>query len=81
MPRHELTLEEQYHLYLVQFMTFRDHVEYEKNHKFLQVHLGTILPEQVVRWMKNKAYGTPEPGPDDNPTEGRSSSIVNIHNK
>ena len=76
MPRHELTLDEQYHPYLVQFMTFRDSVEYERNHQFSQAHLGTIQPEQVVRWMKNKVYGTPEPGPDDNPTEGRSSSLV-----
>ena len=76
MPRREKTLTEQYKPYLLTFMTFRDGVQYEKEHYFSNETLGNVTPQEIVRWMSLKVYGTPDPTPDDNPTEGRSSSLM-----
>ena len=58
-------------------MNFRDNPEvpYTNATIFTQEQLLTITPEQLCRWMKKKVYGTPDPGPEDKPTEGRASSI------
>lgn len=68
-------LKDQYKPSLIQFMSFRDGVLYDKHHVFTNAELGAIIPTEIVRWMCLKVYGTPDPDIDDNPTEGRSSSI------
>jgi hypothetical protein len=47
----------------------------EKDHVFSQDELVALTPSDIKRWMCVKACGMPEPGPDDHPTECRSSSI------
>jgi hypothetical protein len=37
--------------------------------------MAPLTPDDVARWMCQKAYGTPEPDPDANPTQARSSSL------
>jgi hypothetical protein len=49
---------------------------YEKDHVFSQEELAALTPNDIKRWMCVKAYGTPEPGMDANPTECRSTSIA-----
>ena len=65
MPRREKTLTEQYKPYLLTFMTFWDGVQYEKEHDFSNEILGNVTPQEIVRWMSLKVYGTPDPTPDE----------------
>ena len=47
----------------------------------LIVHSLLMSPHEIVRWMQLKAYGTPDPLPDDNPLNGRSSSLEYSYKK
>jgi hypothetical protein len=75
MPRHEPTTEEQYRPSLVSLMRFRDGINYAKDQQFSRAQLGSIQPEELVRWMKRQVYGNPDAGQNDNPTHGRSSTL------
>jgi hypothetical protein len=57
-------------------MTFVNDEEYDKEHVFSQDELAPLTPADVLRWMCQQAYGTPEPGPDANPTHARSSTLM-----
>ena len=48
---------------------------YEKDHVFSQEVLAALTPNDIKRWMCEKAYGTPEPGPNDHPTLCPSTSL------
>ena len=65
-----------YKKYLVEFMTFKDQQHYDMETDFTQEQRAAIRPTDVERWMCLKVYGVPNPGPDDNPTLGRSSSLL-----
>jgi hypothetical protein len=54
-------------------MTFTNGIAYAKDHQFVQDELAPLTPDDVARWMCQKAYGTPEP--DANPTQARFSSL------
>jgi hypothetical protein len=47
-------------------MTFTNGIAYAKDHQFVQDELAPLTPDDVARWMCQKAYGTPEP--DANPS-------------
>ena len=49
---------------------------YGKGYRFSQAQLLAIRPIDIVRWMCRDAFGTPEPGPEDKPTERRSSGLA-----
>ena len=67
---------DEYHATLIHFMTFMNGHAYAKDHQFIQDELAPLTPDDVARWMCQKAYGTPEPDPDANPThQARSSSL------
>jgi hypothetical protein len=40
-----------------------------------QDELAPLTPDDVARWMYQKAYSSPEPDPDTNPTKAQSSSL------
>jgi hypothetical protein len=48
---------------------------YEKDHVFSQDDLAALTPSDIKRWMCEKAYGTPKPGPNDHPALCRSTSL------
>ena len=73
--RKENYLFEQYRPSLIKFMSFKDGRNYPKDHEFSTEELSSITPQQIVRFMKLKVYGTPDPPHDANPTNGRSSSL------
>ena len=50
-----------YHATLIYFMTFTNGIAYAKDHQFVQDELAPLTPDDVARWMYQKAYGTPEP--------------------
>jgi hypothetical protein len=62
-----------YHATLVYFIKFTNGIAYAKDHQFVQDELAPLAPDDVARWMCQKAYGTPEP--DANPTQARFSSL------
>jgi hypothetical protein len=65
-----------YHATLIHIMTFTNGIAYAKDHQFVQDELAPLTPDDVARWMCQKAYGTPEPDPDANPTQARSTSLM-----
>jgi hypothetical protein len=71
----ERTLDDQYRSLFIQFMNFKDGITYERDHPFSVAELSTITSTEIARWMYNKAYGTPNPSPTDNPTECRASTL------
>ena len=70
-----MSLIPQYKQVLINFMSFRDNIQYENNHEFTPQELGSITPNQIVKWFCLKVYGNPNPDFDANPTLGRSSSL------
>jgi hypothetical protein len=64
----------EYHAVLIHFMTFTNGIAYTKDHQFVQDELAPLTPDDVAKWMCQKAYGTPELEPDANPTQARSVS-------
>jgi hypothetical protein len=48
---------------------------YDRSHQFTAEQLNGLKPVDIYKWMCLKAYGKEDPGPDDNPTYGRASSL------
>ena len=77
MVRVAVPLPIQYKPYLCRLMAFKDDVpSYPKTIEFSQQQLLSVTPELVARWLRYVAYGTPTPGPNDYPTEARSTHIA-----
>jgi hypothetical protein len=43
--------------------------------KFTKEQLLAVRPHHMRCWLNKRAYGVPNPGPDDKPLNGRSSSL------
>ena len=56
---------------LVAFMNWKDEPlpghEYDKSNEFSEQQLLQIRPFHIVNWFNTRAYGMPNPGPDDYP--------------
>ena len=76
MPYRTDNIEEKYRPVLLKFMRFRDGADYSRDHVFTTEELATVTPSDICRWMKFRAYGTPDPSRDANPTEARSGSLL-----
>ena len=76
MPYRTDNIEEKYRPVLRKFMSFRDNVSYAKTHEFSREQLAAVTPSDICRWMKFRAYGTPDPSRDDNPRDCRSGSLL-----
>eukprot|EP00957_Ditylum_brightwellii_P065630 4977546-Ditylum_brightwellii.AAC.1 len=48
---------------------------YPENHEFSMHDLESLTQHDIYWWMAFKVHGTDDPTPDNNPTEGRSSSL------
>ena len=60
-------------------MSFTYQRYYSRAHEFSNQELLSIKPIDIVHWLCLKAYGTPNPEEDANPTEeGRASSLAFI---
>lgn len=74
MPRQ--TKAQLYRKVLIKFMSHKEVAEYAADHQFTDEELAAIVPDDIVRYMKLKAYGNPDANTEtDHPTEGRSSSV------
>ncbi|KAL3827031.1 hypothetical protein ACHAXA_007538 [Cyclostephanos tholiformis] len=62
---------------LCEFMAFfhEKSIPYPKDHEFTADDLAVITPSDVCKWMKFKAFGTSDPGPDAKLTGSGSSSL------
>jgi hypothetical protein len=65
-----------YHTVLRELMIFVNGIEYAKDHEFPIATLAVVKPLDIYRWMCLKVFQDPNPGPEDNPTHGRSSSLM-----
>jgi hypothetical protein len=54
---------------LIQLMSFVDSTHYGPEHEFTQERLLQLTSRDIERWMKKKAYRTPDPDNDAKPTE------------
>ena len=77
MPRRpEKSLEEKYKPSLIAVMSFKNSRQYSLNDEFTREQLAALTPDHIVRWMRLKVYGTPDPTSNMNPTMGRVNSIA-----
>jgi hypothetical protein len=67
-----------YWSYMVSFMSYRDSLTYDVKNVFTDQELTCITPNDVERYMKFCAFGVPEPGPDDRPTQLCARSLMVI---
>ena len=80
MPTHTHS-SESYKSTLVSFMRHRDSNEsYSIHTVFSREELSSIIPQEIVAWMKLTAFGHSDAGDDDVPTCGRSSTLA-FHKK
>lgn len=72
---------QKYKRVLCRFMSFKDGLPagqiYPSTIEFSQDQLLSIKPNEIARWMRKLAYGTPDPGPDNHPIYMRSDSLEN----
>jgi hypothetical protein len=60
---------------LRRFMNFLDGANYPESHQFTDDQLGVLEPMDIYRWLATMAYGTVDPGPEDDPVHMRASSL------
>ena len=73
MPDHVTTWHPKYHSHLMSLIEYIDSCTYSKDHVFTMLQLSAITPTHVKNWLELKVYGVINPGPDNQPAEGRSS--------
>eukprot|EP00957_Ditylum_brightwellii_P199662 15220760-Ditylum_brightwellii.AAC.1 len=71
----EPTHVKQYHKVLIEMMTYLNNVAYTQAHEFSSEELERLKLHNIYRWMAWKFYGTDNPSPHNNPTEGCSTSL------
>jgi hypothetical protein len=76
MPLNEPKSIARYMATLSEFMTYKDGLFYAPDEEFTQEQLLEIVPNDLYRWLCMKAFDKPDPGPNDNPMHGRSSSLM-----
>ena len=70
------TKEQRYKAILISLFSHKDEIQYAKDHEFTEAELTALVPGDICRFMKWKAYGNPDANIEmDNPTEGRSSAL------
>ena len=65
-----------YHAVLRRFMNFCHTANYPKTKMFTREELSFITPEHIYRWFSLHAYGMENPSVEDNPTEGRGTTLM-----
>ena len=70
-----MTIPVSYKSTLCRLMSYLDGLQYDKDHVFSYAQLATLMPTDIARWMRFRAYGTAEPGPNVNPTHARSNAL------
>lgn len=58
------------------FLSWLDGENYDLNTEVSEATLAAITAEEVVQWMKYRAYGTSTPSENDRPIHARSSSLL-----
>lgn len=70
------TLDRLYKPVLVKFISFLDGIEYPRDTTFPLERLSAITAEDVVRWLKLKAWGDENPAPGALPLSTRSNTLM-----
>jgi hypothetical protein len=64
-----------YKALLDNFMAFHHGIVYKKEQMYTPSQLLSITPNDVLRWMNFRCFGTPDPPSDTNPTLARSNTF------
>ena len=65
-----------YRAVLAAFMSHQDGYTYMRTHQFEDNALVQVTPEEICRWLNEKAYRVEEPGEQDRPTSARLSLLM-----
>ena len=60
---------------LVKCMGFLDGHQYSTDQEFTNERLNALTPLDIYRWLASIAYGTDDPGPQDDPVHARWTSL------
>ena len=66
---------ERYKSHLKGLQEFRLNGSFDLDHQWTDEDLYAITPRDVCRYLKKKAYGTPDPGPGDRPIFARDEGL------
>ena len=61
--------------YWLAFMRWRDNADYDADHVFTVEQRNAVVPIEIARYLKFKAYGNADASSSDLPTVGRASSL------
>jgi hypothetical protein len=61
---------------LVTFMSYTNKISYPKDWEFSNEELAPITPEMIYKWFAYQAFGKENPSLEDNPTGGKSNSLL-----
>ena len=75
LKMNEPTQCDRYKQILVSIMSYKDNVDYAVTYEFSTEQLGTLVPEDIYNWVPTRCFRS-DPGPNDNPTSGHSSSLT-----
>ena len=64
-----------YKTHLKRLQEFRLNESFDLDHEWSDEELYAITPRDVCRFLKKKAYGTPDPGPRDRPIFARDEGL------
>ena len=57
-------------------MSYTNNIAYPPDWEFSVEELSPITPEMIYRWFAFKVFGKEDPTPDDNPTYGKSNTLL-----
>eukprot|EP00804_Cyclotella_cryptica_P017932 CCRYP_001288-RA/>CCRYP_001288-RA protein AED:0.36 eAED:0.36 QI:0/-1/0/1/-1/1/1/0/305 len=57
-------------------MSYTNKISYPKDWEFSIEELAPIMPEMIYKWFAFQAFGKENPSPTDNPTGGKSNSLL-----
>ena len=79
--QNKIFLSEKYKPSLVSMMSFKDGIHYDSTQEFTKEEFSRVTPEHILRWIRLKVYRTPYPTFDQNPSDGRPSSLAYAKNE
>ena len=57
-------------------MSYTNKISYPKDWEFSIEELAPITPEMIYQWFAYQVFGKENPSPEDNPTGGKSNSLL-----
>jgi 4-amino-4-deoxy-L-arabinose transferase-like glycosyltransferase len=72
----ELSKTQKYKRVLAKFMSFKDNAHYNIEKEFTPQELAAVMPDDISKWFKLRAYGSTDADEDARPLGCRSTSLL-----